>query len=231
MFKKTLKTLVLAISILALTIPAFAYARNNGDNNSNNRNEYKSEQRANLKVESTNEFGVHVFEDKNNKRDDRRDDFLSTFFYSGTVTAVSGSTITIQTKDNKTLTVQAATAKIIRIPRTEISVSNIAVGDMVHVTGTKSNSTINASVVYDLSSNLKPAKAKGTVTSIDGNTMTVQTKDNKTATVNVTADTQVVTSNNQTGTTADVQVGSKVKLFGLWDNILNVFNALKIKVK
>ena len=91
---------------------------------------------------------------------------------------------------------------------------------------------INASVVYDLSQNLKPAVAKGTVTATAANTLTVQSDvaNSTPFTVNVDADTKVVTAAHTEGTLADVTTGSTVKVVGFWDNVLNVFNAIKIKL-
>jgi hypothetical protein len=65
----------------------------------------------------------------------------------GTVTAVSGNTITITDKDGKTLTVDASGAtvsKVITVP-----VSDIKIGDTIGAHGTVSGTTITATHIMD----------------------------------------------------------------------------------
>jgi hypothetical protein len=82
-----------------------------------------------------------------------------------------------------------------------------------------------------MSENVRPGKAKGTVTAVSGNTITLQTKNDKTITVNTTAETDVVKADGTTGTTTDIQVGSKLKIWGLWDKITNILSALRIHIR
>jgi hypothetical protein len=67
---------------------------------------------------------------------------------AGTVSTVSGSTITITNKSNATYTVDATNAKIVQGANT-ISISGIAVGDMVVVQGAVNGNSITASSVID----------------------------------------------------------------------------------
>lgn len=164
--------------------------------------------------------------------------FMANLFYNGTVTATSSTGFTIKAKDGTTFTIDTDSAKIVRIPHTVIALAGINVGDTVHITGQKTDSdSIKAIVVYVLPANLKPAIATGTVTAVNGTTgaITVQTKDDGTTiTVNTDSDTHFSDNNSNTNdsslTSADVQVGMKAKLFGLWDSVLNVFNAIKVKL-
>ncbi len=228
MLKRMITATVAMITMLTMATPAFALAHGNGKgHDDNNRRNFKTEARA----ESTNQFGVHVFDDNGHGKHFANLGSLSGMFYSGTVATKTASGFTFTTKDNTTLTATTSGAKLIRLPRTEIVLGDILVGDKVYITGTKSGTTVTASVVYDMSQNLKPAKAKGTVTAVNGNTITVQTKDNKTATIIVDGDTMVKTAGNQTGATSDIQVGSNVKVSGFWNTILNVLNAFIVKIK
>ena len=179
---------------------------------------------------STNEFGVRVFEDGN--KGTNLPGMFSSLFYKGSVTAVSGSGFTLLTTNNATFTVTTSGAKIVRLPHTVVALSDIVIGDKVSIMGTVTGSVIDASVVFDLPINKKPAMAKGTVTAVSGGTVTVTTKDNKAVTVNTDSNTQVVKKDGTAGTVAtDVTVGSKVKVSGLWDTVLHVLGALKIKLK
>ncbi len=66
---------------------------------------------------------------------------------AGTVSAVSGNTITLTGKDGTTYTVEAGSAAINKI--SSISVSNIAVGDTLMVAGEKNGTTITAKHIMD----------------------------------------------------------------------------------
>lgn len=225
MLKRISTSLVAVITMFAMVTPALALAHD-GTRDSNRDFEKYESQRSNL-----NEYGVNVRDNKGMHMGEGRGGFMSAMFYSGTVTAKSSTGFTFTTKANQTFTVDTASAKIIRIPRTVISLADIAVGDRANVVGTKSGTVITASVVFDLSQTLKPATAKGTVTAVAGSNITVQV-DGATnpLAVKVDGDTQVVNADKTPATLADVTVDSKVKLIGFWDTVLNVFNAIKIKL-
>jgi len=154
----------------------------------------------------------------------------ASLFYSGTVTAVSDSGFTFTAHNDVVLDVDTSDAKLVRIPRSVIVLADIQVGDRVFVTGTKEGSTVTASVVYAQPANLKHALAKGTVTAISGSTLTVQSKKGASATVTADSETQI-TKDGELAAFADIGIGSRVKIFGLWDQILHVFTALKIAIK
>lgn len=242
--RTNLVKIIAAFALMLVITPALAFAHGNDKNDDNNNNRGRGNfvqqiQKAKHlpKVSATNEFGVQILGDNkkddndNGKREDHHLGFFQNIFYNGEVTAVSGNGFTIKTNSDVTLTVDTTSAKIIRIPRSVIANSDIAVGDTVHITGTKVDGVVTASVVYDMSQNLKPAIAKGTVTAVTDNSITVQTKDDKTVTVNTDGDTKVVDQNGNPATVADIDTGENVKLFGLWDTVLHVFNALKIRLK
>lgn len=168
--------------------------------------------------------GLHLGQFKNRG-------FFPNMFYNGTVTAVSSTGFTIETKDDTQFVVDADSAKIIQIPRTVVALGDIDVGDTVHITGTKtSDDGINATVVYVMPANLSPAMAKGTVTAVTDDTITVQTGDDTSITVNTNSDTQITNSDHEDVDQGDIEVGMKAKLVGFWDSVLNVFNAIKIKL-
>jgi hypothetical protein len=81
---------------------------------------------------------------------------------AGTVATISGSTLTITNKSNVTYTVDATNAKIVKGPNT-ITVSGVAVGDMVIVQGAVNGNAVVATSVIDQT---KPAS---TVTNTEGN--------------------------------------------------------------
>ncbi len=215
--------LLAAALVVALTVPGLASAHGNDrkDDKGWGRGKNMKQERRTSEV---NEFGVRVW-------NDGAIQLPGGIFHKGAVTATSSTGFTFK-EGTTTYTVTTSSAKLVQLPHTVIGLSNIAVNDSVSVTGTVTGSTIDASVVFVTKANVKPATTKGTVTAVSGNTVTVQTKDNKTVTVNTDSNTQVVKKDGTTGTVAaDVTTNSKVKLFGLWDGVLHVFNAIKIKIK
>jgi hypothetical protein len=237
---KKISMFAASLAAVAVMVPslAFAHGSNGGDKSDDHNDGRKIELRNNLS--SVNEFGVRVFDDNNDNKDNDDSDrgvkrghdmqFMPGLFYSGEVTAVSGSGFTMTSNAGVSLTVNTGSAKLIQIPRSVIVLADIQVGDKVFVTGTKSGSTVTASVVYDKASNIHPAAAKGTVTAVSGTTLTVQGKNGSEATVTTDSDTQI-TKDGEAATFADIAVGTKVKIFGLWDSILNIFAALKVAIK
>jgi riboflavin synthase alpha subunit len=65
----------------------------------------------------------------------------------GTVTAVNGTTLTVQDKDGKTYTVEAAGATAAKIQK--IAVTDVQVGDSVEANGTLTGSTLTAKHLMD----------------------------------------------------------------------------------
>jgi len=65
----------------------------------------------------------------------------------GTVSAVNGNTITLTGKNGTAYTIDASSAKVKKV--SDSSVSNIAVGDTLEVSGSTSGSTITATNIVD----------------------------------------------------------------------------------
>lgn len=208
---KKFSTLIAVAAITTMAMPVMALAHDD------DRNETRSREVNESRHDIDDDKGLHLG--------------IPGIFYKGNVTAVSSTGFTMNTRENTSLTVEAGSAKIIRVPRTVITLTDIKVNDKVWVTGTKTGSTVAASVIYTMSENVRPGKAKGTVTAVSGNTITLQTKNDKTITVNTTAETDVVKADGTTGTTTDIQVGSKLKIWGLWDKITNILSALRIHIR
>lgn len=152
--------------------------------------------------------------------------------HMGTVTALGANSFTMTGKDSIVYTVDTTGTTTYSLPFKGILVfSDIKVNDSVKVLGPVSGTIITATSIIDTPVNMKAKKASGTVTAVNGSTLTVQTKDATALTVNTNANTVVTKADGTTGTMADILVGSSLKIRGLWDSVLNVFNAIKIKLK
>jgi hypothetical protein len=147
----------------------------------------------------------------------------------GTVTAISGNSITLKDKKNgTTYTVDASVAAITKHtkPATEgtaptsttITASGIALGDTLRVDGTLSGTTIAATKIDDGDfrggrggmHGGKPG-VHGTVSSISGNTMVVAGSDGKSYTVNASG---AAVEKMQTISISGIQVGDSVGIGG-----------------
>jgi hypothetical protein len=142
----------------------------------------------------------------------------------GTVTAVSGNTITITDKQsNTTYTIDATNAKIDKNKAT-ISVSNIVVGDTIMVQGTVSGTTVTATAIHDgvafgrMMSGSHIPGVVGTVTAISGSTITVSSKGfgpNATATTyTVDASNATVQKDGSASSVANIAVGDTIMVQG-----------------
>ncbi|MGD0976905.1 MAG: DUF5666 domain-containing protein [Minisyncoccia bacterium] len=67
---------------------------------------------------------------------------------AGTISAISGSTLTVTNKSNITYTVDATNAKIVQGQNT-ITISSISVGDSVVIQGTVNGTSVTASSIID----------------------------------------------------------------------------------
>ena len=94
---------------------------------------------------------------------------------AGTVTAKSGSTLTVLGTNGTTYTVATADASVWKNRNESTSIGSVSVGDTVVVQGTINGSRVAASKVYAVSIPESTANGdiRGTVTAIDGNTITI----------------------------------------------------------
>ena len=152
---------------------------------------------------------------------------------NGSVTAVSSTGFSLTAKDGSSVAVNTAGAKIINAYGAAITLSDISVNENAMVQGSENGSQINATLVVVTPASTHPAKATGTVTAVNGSTITVQSSHDGVVypvTINTNASTTVM-SNGATTTLSAIQVGSKINVKGLWDEVLNVLNAIRIRIK
>lgn len=151
--------------------------------------------------------------------------------FVGTVTAVGSNSFTLKADNGNVYTVNTTSSTAFSLPfQGTASFASIHVNDMAKVKGNITGTVIAAASVVVLPANNHPAVAKGTVTAVSGSNLTLQTQGNNTVTVATNSNTAVTKADGTAGTTADVQSGAMVKIKGLWDSVLNVFTAIKIKL-
>ncbi len=136
----------------------------------------------------------------------------------GTVTQVSGNTITLTGKNGTTYTIDATGATITKVTaesKTTINVSQIAPGDTLMVMGTVSGNNVTAKTIIDgaFPSRQAPA-ATGTVASISGNTISL-ISGSTTYTVDATnAELMVVKPAGTSVLNSGILVGDNLTVFG-----------------
>jgi hypothetical protein len=142
----------------------------------------------------------------------------------GKVTAVSGSTITItNAKTNTTYTVDASNATVTKGKSTSEAVSAIAVGDTIAVTGTVSGTNVTATAIHDGIGGQggrgghggfggMGGGVMGTVSAVNGSSLTVTTKSGGTYTVDASSAT--VKESGATSTVTNIKVGDTVMIQG-----------------
>ncbi|HTH93274.1 MAG TPA: DUF5666 domain-containing protein [Candidatus Paceibacterota bacterium] len=152
----------------------------------------------------------------------------------GTVTAINGSTITIQAKAHgegngstnpksnsmTTFTVNAGSAAVMKNGATG-SLSSIIVGDTIVVQGTVSGSTVTATKINDGVIPRMMGGVFGTVTAVNGNIVTVQSKTytkgsttSTSTTYTVDATNAKVMKSNAASTVSAIAVGDTVMVQG-----------------
>jgi len=130
---------------------------------------------------------------------------------SGQVADISGNTITL-THGNKGAQVSVTTSSATKyyVGGQQVPASTLQVNDSIGVAGPLSNkSSVTATAIF-----IQEPKVAGKVTGVNGNTITVQTKDHVTWTVTVDSSTQYV-KDGQPASLSDVQQGSLVEIVGM----------------
>ena len=140
-----------------------------------------------------------------------------------TVTAITGSNLSLATSDGwkRTITVTADT-KISKGGQ-PIAVADIKVGDAIRFTQKR-----NADGTYAITSIVVPtARTGGEVTAVSGDKITVKLRDGSTQVITVTTST-VYTLGRASGTKADVKVGVDIVAAGTLDG--TAFTAMSVNV-
>lgn len=120
-----------------------------------------------------------------------------------TITAISGSNISLETKDGWTRTITVDSGTAYTKSGTTIALSDLKVGDEIRFRQTLESDgtwTIDAIAVI-------PPHVGGKVTAISGSTITVEQRDGTSATIRVTAETTYRVAGTDGAALSDVTVG------------------------
>ncbi len=165
-------------------------------------------------------------DDRNDNREARKDSpenaasssgARNQFAIEGTVTFMSGTTLTVQGRHGAVYTVNASNASVVGHNNTAGTIASIALSDTVQVKGTLMNNVIIASKIRDTSDrDAKTARAfkAGIVTAINGAMITLSNfGSNGTTSVMTTTGTKY-NVNGSTASSGALAIGSHVFVFG-----------------
>lgn len=145
---------------------------------------------------------------------------------NGQITAIAGTTLTVE-KNGQTYTVLTGefvrcTTRFLRRFWGRSTLAEMAVGDLVHVIGywqDEEKTTIEACLIRDKSIQKRHGVFVGTVVSLTASGWVMDPVGEKrpNQTVTVSSSTKFVNRKNQPITQADIQVGHRVRVKGLWN--------------
>lgn len=135
----------------------------------------------------------------------------------GTITAISGSTITITGMDNQTYIIDATNATFVEKGEAS-TLSSLAVGDKISVEGTLNGTNISATKVSDCPMGLggpgrqgKGRGIMGTVSAVNGSTITITNRNGQIYTVDAS---NATVQKMITASLSDVVVGDSIGIQG-----------------
>ncbi|MHB8508295.1 MAG: DUF5666 domain-containing protein [Candidatus Dormibacteria bacterium] len=139
----------------------------------------------------------------------------------GTITSISGSSLTLRT-ERGTQTVTSASTTTYMKEQQVIHFSDLRVGDVVHVQGTPSSgSTPGTGTIAATAVNVAEPSLGGRVQSVSGDTYTLVGKDGALLTVTVTGSTRYYSA-GQSSTRSAITTGSHVHAEGKQDSLTHL---------
>ena len=139
--------------------------------------------------------------------------------WSGTVVSVYGSSLTFNSGNGQTYTVNAGSATVVMKDGSALPVSNIEVNDRLTIAGTLQGSAISATSVTD-NSLRRFVTISGTITSVSGNTFTLLMDQQGSATVHLVSG--GIRDTNGNGSAANYSASNeRVRATGTWDEANN----------
>lgn len=149
---------------------------------------------------------------------------------SGTVSAISGSSITLTAKNGIAYTVDASSAKLYRRFGAAMQISDMQNGDTLQIKGTVSGTSVAATEIRDQSLQAKNGVFTGKVTAVSGSSFTLQAGRGS-QTVNTDSST-VFKKNGQADSNGivDVTAGASVVVSGVWDRTNSNVTAKSVNV-
>jgi hypothetical protein len=137
---------------------------------------------------------------------------------AGNVTAIDGTTLTVQTLARGVMKVQTdASTRFHMKDKLHATLADVKVGDLITARGRRTTDGLHANVVVIVPANLRDLVA-GKVQSINGSTIVITKKDASTVNVATSADTKFHSPDKPDATLSDVKVGDVLEAAGVLSN-------------
>jgi endonuclease YncB( thermonuclease family) len=143
----------------------------------------------------------------------------------GVVSSVSGDTITVTGRDQKTYTIVVSAITRYQKAGKTASLTDVAKGTSIMAEGALSGATLSAQLVT-----IQVPRLGGQVTAVNGTAITVKGRDGATDTVNVSADTTYVNADGTAATVASVKVGVNINAEGTLSSDGKTLTALRVTI-
>jgi uncharacterized protein DUF5666 len=147
---------------------------------------------------------------------------------TGTVTKISGSTLTLRTISGTVTVTTTASTKYSRENKS-VKFSAVAVGDVVSVRGTRGSSSTATSPVAATAITIEVPSVTGRVQSVSGNTVTLVTSDGQLVTVTVSSSTAYQGVRGASATRSSLKAGVYVVAEGTQTS-LTTYSADNVQV-
>lgn len=148
---------------------------------------------------------------------------------TGTLTAMSGTSLTIKLPNGTSYTVDASAAKFVRRFGGAMVMGDLQLNDQLFVKGTLNEAMIKASMVQDLSLQARKGEFSGVVQSVNGTSFVLKTNNRGLQTINTNASTSVMKADQKVNL-ADVLVGATVKVDGVWNRVNDNLLAQNVRI-
>ena len=149
---------------------------------------------------------------------------------TGTAASINGTSLILSGSSSTSYTVDASAAKVYRKYGAAMQVSDIQTGDTLQVYGTINGTSITAKTIRDQSQQQKNGTFTGTVSSINGSSFALATKNRGDQTIN-TDSSSVFKENGQSSVSiGNVTVGENIIASGLWDSTANTVAASNVTI-
>lgn len=149
---------------------------------------------------------------------------------NGVVTAKTGSTLTVLHGSTTVMVNVTSNTKLRRHFWGSSTLDEISINDKVNVWGKftdDTKTTVDATLIRDLSIAKRNGVFVGTVQTITGNVLTVLTVNRGVQSVTVDSSTKYINRKEQEMVQADVAVGHRIRVRGMWDKANNTITEVK----
>lgn len=221
--KHTKKILLLSVLLGILIAPVFVHA----EDASNSAEDTHKEKRVQLKEKLQ---GIN--KDPQDKKKGVIDELKTVLkdklrrgkLVNGQVTSIESSKISVSNNGKIFSVVTDSNTKCERHFWGKCSLSEIAVNDKINVWGTYTDdakTTIQAKLIRDLSIMKRYGVFMGDVVSKSDSSFVLKSKERGNQTVNISSSTKYVMRKGQASSYADLKVGNRVQVRGVWDKANN----------